>query len=237
VSVKDSPPPTPSTLDSVVAHAGGVFTPHSGPWVAINYGSAAGELAACVSSVGLADRSELTKLLLTGSTEAIDAVATRFSGATVARGGARFTGGAWWCRPAGGQMIVIAEPERGQRLRGQLRGHLARSCTVTLEEQSEAWAAIAVVGRRAGQLLSSLGVYGPSGDPRHVQPLTPCAIGGVGALWLLESDDEALAIVPRDRAASAWQTIERAGRAFGLCAVGREAVIRYSLIRRARRPL
>jgi glycine cleavage system aminomethyltransferase T len=237
MSVKDSPAPPQPSLDRVIAQAGGVFTPHAGPWVAVNYGSAAGELAACVSSVGLADRSELTKLVLTGSAEAIDAVATRFAGAAVAAGGARLTGGAWWCRPAGGQLIVICEPERGQRLRTHLRGHLARSCTVTLEDRSEAWAAIAVVGRRAGALLSSLGVYGPSGDPRQSQPLTPCAIGEVPALWLLESDDEALAILPRENAAAAWQTIERAGRAFGLCAVGREAVVRYGLIRRARRPL
>ena len=237
MSITDPSPSASASLDSVVAHAGGVFTPHTGPWVAINYGSAAGELAACVSSVGLADRSELTKLVLSGSPEAIDAVATRFAGATVAPGGARLTGGAWWCRPAGGQMIVIAEPERGRRLCDHLHGHLARSCTVTLEDQSDAWAAIAVVGRRAGALLSSLGVYGPSGDPRQVQPLTPCAIDGVGALWLLESDDEALAIIPRERAGSVWHTIERAGRPFGLCAVGREAVVRYGLIRRARRPL
>src|ERR1700685_4866114 len=49
-------------LDPVLRRAGAVFGVHGGDLVALNFGSAAGELAACVHGVGLADRSEVAKL-------------------------------------------------------------------------------------------------------------------------------------------------------------------------------
>ena len=53
-----------SPLDTVLCQAGAVFASRSGRRAAINYGSAAGELAVCVSAVGLVDRSELSTLVV-----------------------------------------------------------------------------------------------------------------------------------------------------------------------------
>jgi glycine cleavage system aminomethyltransferase T len=205
-----------------------VFAPHHGRSVAVNYGSAAGELAACVSAVGLADRSDLTKLVLDAPNDQMRRLMSRLAGGIVAPGGALFAGGAWWCGVSGERVVVLCARGQGDRLRAQLHARAAQQPTLRVEDQTADWAAIEVVGRYAGRVLRELGVYGESGDPRQVQPLTTHA----GALWLLESDRKALALVSQASAGAVWRSIERAGRRFGICAVGQDAITRYELIRR-----
>lgn len=233
MSVHASPEHLPSTLEFVLQHAGGVLVPRNGRAVVTNYGSAAGELAACVSAVGLADCSELTKLVLHGRSRQLRQLTSRLAGTEVVPGGAALSGGAWWCAESAERMIVLCDPRLGERLRVQLRARVSRRATVELEDHSQDWAALAVVGRRTRPLLAELGVYGDSGDPRCVPPLTAHAMTGADVLWLLESDRKALALVPRPQAAQVWRTIDRAGQRFGISAVGQEAVVRYALIRQA----
>jgi hypothetical protein len=205
-----------------------VFAPHPGRPVAVNYGSAAGELAACVSAVGVADRADLTMLVLEASPDQMGPLISRLAGGSVAPGGARFSGGAWWCAVSRERVVVVCEHRQGDRLHAQLHAHAAQQPTLRVEDQTADWAAIEVVGRYADRVLRELGVYGASGDPRQAQPLTAHA----GALWLLESDFRALALVPQTNASAVWRAIERAGRRFGICAVGQDAIMRYGLIRR-----
>jgi glycine cleavage system aminomethyltransferase T len=108
---------------------------------------------------------------------------------------------------------------------------VARHPAVTVTDHTAGWATLAVVGRRAPELLASLGVYGPSGDPRQAAPVAVCQVGPARAVWLLCSDTRALAALPRAAAPGLWRTIERAGRPLGICAVGEEALARYELIR------
>jgi glycine cleavage system aminomethyltransferase T len=210
---------------------------HGGHGVVAHYGSAAGELAACVSAVGLADRSDLAKLELRGPAAQLRQLAQRLTGSEVAPGGAVLSGGAWWCAESHGRTLVICDASRGDRLRAVLHARVARRSAVTLADRSSDLAALAVVGRRASALLAELGVYGESGNPRHVPPLTAHAVTGADVLWLLESDEKALALMASADAPTVWHTIERAGQRFGLCAVGQEAVARYALIRRVASPL
>jgi glycine cleavage system aminomethyltransferase T len=206
-----------------------VFAPHQGRSVAVNYGSAAGELAACVSAVGLADRSDLTKLVLEAPHDQMRQLMARLAGGIVFPGGAWYAGGAWWCGVSSERVIVLCERRQGDRLHDQLHAHAVQQPTLRVQDQTADWAAIEVLGRYAGRVLRALGVYGESGDPRQVQPLTAHA----GALWLLESDSKALALVARASAGAVWQAIEQAGHPFGICAVGQDAIARYGLIRRA----
>lgn len=210
---------------------------HDGHAVVAHYGSAAGELAACVSAVGLADRSDLAKLVLEGPPEQLRHLSGRLTGHEVASGGAVVSGGAWWCAESPERMLVICDAGRGDRLHAMLHARVARRSAVTLTDRSTELAALAVVGRRASALLAELGVYGESGDPRHVPPFTAHAGTGADVLWLLESDDKALALMAAADAPAVWHTIERAGQRFGLCAVGQEALARYALIRRIASPL
>lgn len=227
----------PTALESILQQAGGVLVARSGRAVVANYGSAAGELAACVSAVGLADCSELTKLVLQGPDRQLRQLTSRLAGTEVAPGGAVRNGGAWWCAASAERMIVLSDPRLGDRLQAQLRAREARRAAVTLEDHSLDWAAVAVIGRRAQALLAELGVYGESGDPRRVPPLTTHPVTGAEVVWLLQSDHQALALVPRSHAASVWRTIDQAGQRFGICAVGQEAVARYALHRQTSRTL
>jgi glycine cleavage system aminomethyltransferase T len=226
-----------SALDPILRQAGAVRVMHDGHAVVAHYGCAAGELAACVSAVGLADRSDLAKLELRGPPSQLRHLTQRLTGSEVTPGGAVASGGAWWCAERPGRMIVICDASRGDRLHAVLGARVARRLAVTLTDRSADLAALAVVGRRASALLAELGVYGESGNPRHVPPLTAHAGTGADVLWLLESDDKALALMPAADAPTVWHTIERAGQRFGLCAVGQEAVARYALIRHIASPL
>ena len=229
--------PRASALDAVHRQAGGVVVPHDGHVVVAHYGSAAGELAACVSAVGLADRSELAKLSLEGPPEQLRQLSQSLADTELAPGGAALSGGAWWCAERPDRLLVISNPSVGDRLHAVLSARVARRSAVTLTDRSAELAALAVVGRRASALLAELGVFGASGNPRHVPPLTAHAVTGADVLWLLESDDNALGLMAAADAPAVWHRIEAAGRRFGLCAVGQDAVARYALIRRISSPI
>jgi glycine cleavage system aminomethyltransferase T len=210
---------------------------HDARAVVAHYGSAAGELAACVSAVGLADRSDLAKLVLEGPPAQLKHLSQRLTGSEIAPGGAVLSGSAWWCAEQPERILVLCEAGHSERLRAVLHARVARRSAVSLTDRSADLAALAVVGRRASALLAELGVYGASGNPRHVPPLTAHTGAGAEVLWLLESDDKALAVMAAAEAPTVWHTIERAGQRFGLCAVGQEALARYALIRRIDSPL
>jgi hypothetical protein len=226
-----------SALEPVIRQAGGVLVIRDDRAVVAHYGSAAGELAACVSAVGLADRSDLAILGLDGPAPQLRHLSQRLAGTELAPGGAAPSAGAWWCAVSPERMLVLGDARSGDRLHAVLRARVARRSAVTLSDRSSELAALAVVGRRACTVLAELGVYGPSGNPRDVPPLTAHTGTGAEVLWLLESDDKALALMPAADAPAVWHAIERAGRPHGLCAVGQEALARYALIRRISSPL
>jgi glycine cleavage system aminomethyltransferase T len=224
------------SFDAILRKAGAVFASQHGRSVAVNYGSAAGELAVCVSAVGLHDRSELTKLVLEAPPAQLEHLAARFAGGAVAVGGALQTGGTWWCGLASDQIVVLCESAPGERLRERLRTHTLHHVALTVHDHSDDWATLALIGRATRKLLSALGVYGESGDPRAVSPFTAGTVQGVPINWLLASDREALALVPREQAGAVWRALEDAGRPFGISCVGQEAASRYMLRERFGRP-
>ncbi len=232
MSVHAPIPTPPSSLEAIVQRAGGVRAIHDGHAVVTSYGCAAGELAACVTAVGLADWSQLTKLVLDGPPAPVRELAATLTGAELAPGGAVRAGGSWWCAEAAGRTIVLCEPRLESRLWAALAGQALRRPGITVTDHSADWATLAVVGRRAWDLLAGLGVYGPSGDPRDVPPVRRHRCAEVTATWLLQSDDTAWAVLPRADAPSLWRALEHAGRSLALCAVGQEAISRYALLRR-----
>ena len=202
----------------------------------IHYGSPAGELAVCVRTVGLLDRSDLTKLVIEAPPAQLNHLVARVAGGTVLTGGALMSDGAWWCGAAEGRVVVVCEPDVGQRLPARLRAQKLHQVAVAVWDRTADWAAIELLGHHAGKLLRALGVYGESGDPRRVSPFASCPVAGIGAFWLLESDCRALALVPAAFAGDVWRAIELAGRPFGISCVGTEAARRYALLERGRQP-
>ena len=228
-------PESESRLAPLLQQAGAVFAARDGRPVAINYGSAAGELAVCVAGVGLVDRSGLTKLVLEAPPLQLDDVLLRIAGSPVVVGGARLAGGAWWCRATADRMIVLCESRTGERIRARLVAHTQHHVALSIRDCSEHFAAIELLGRKTGKVLNALGIYGSSGDPSCVPPFTAHPVGAVPAMWLLQSVQHALALVAGDRAGEVWLAIEQIGQPFGLSCVGHEAASRYALLERVGR--
>ena len=132
--------------------------------------------------------------------------------------------------------MVVCDSQVGQRLLARLRAQAPHQVAVAVRDRTLDWAAIGILGRNTGKLLSALGVYGESGNPRRVSPFTARPLAGIDAFWLLESDCRALALVPEASAGEVWRAIELAGRPFGLSCIGTEAARRYALLERSRRP-
>jgi glycine cleavage system aminomethyltransferase T len=221
-----------------------VFASRHGQPLAVSYGSAAGELAACVTRAGIADSSHLTKLELSGPRAPLAELVKRATGCSLAPGGVVRAGGAWWCGAnvrsddescsdghAGPErVIILSEPDQGGRLRELLSTGTAQPPAIDIHDRRLEWSAITVVGAATSSVLQALGVFGPCGDPRQVPPFTSGRLAGVEAMWLLESEHRALALVSSLHANAAWQEIERAGRPSQICCVGQDAIARYALL-------
>src|SRR5437764_10702122 len=178
--------PTGLPLDAVLRRAGAVYSSRSGRPVAIHFGSAAAELAVCVRAVGLVDRTDLSTLSLEAPPAQLAALMTRLVGAIVAPGGLFCGGSAWWCGVTDDRVMVVCDPRTGDRLVEALHADAARH--VAVRDLSGELAAIALLGRNTGSLLSVLGGYGVSGDPRRAKPFARGAIDGKAAWWLLQSE-------------------------------------------------
>jgi glycine cleavage system aminomethyltransferase T len=217
-------------LDVVLRRAGAVVGTRDGRPTAVHFGSAAAELSVCVRTVGLVDRSELSTLLLEAPAAQLSALVTRLAGATVSPGGLLSGAGAWWCGETPDRVMVVCDPRMASRLVDSL--HAAAARHIAVRDLSDRLAAVALLGPGTGKVLSALGAYGSSGDPRDARPFARGSVGGVPAAWLLQSDRRAMALVPREQAGDAWLAIEQAGRPFGISCVGHEAACRYALMER-----
>ena len=212
-----------SPLDTVTRRAGAVRNGHG---VAAHYGSPAGELAVCVRAVGLADRSDLVKLVLTGERDAVSELVNRVSGSRLAERGCVSAAGAWWCAASSRRVIALGEPA-SDALSETIRKAAVPGVEIT--DRSADWSAIALVGRATVPVLSAIGAFT---DLRLAPPFGPATIDGARADLLLQSDRYAVMLVEPDAATGVWRAIERAGRTFGLSYVGAEAVRRFALAER-----
>jgi glycine cleavage system aminomethyltransferase T len=222
-----------SPLLSILEQAGAVFSSRDGHPSVVHYGSPAGELAVCVSSVGLVDRSALSKLVIEAPRLQLGLLTSRLIGGCVAPGGALQAAGAWCCGESEERVLVLSERRVARRLQARIREHAVHYAALTVSDRSSDWAAIELLGPATGKLLADLGAYGESRDPRSVSPFGPGAVGGCAVHWLLQSDRRALVLVPTESAGLVWRAIERAGRRFGISCVGTEAASRYALLERS----
>jgi glycine cleavage system aminomethyltransferase T len=215
---------------SILRRAGAVFATPEGRLTVVDFGSAAGELAVCLTAVGLVDRSELTKLVVEGPAGRISALLMRLADTDLAVGGVARRSAIWWCRDDEERVIAICEATRGRRLWEELRRQARRYGSIALSDRSRPWTAIELIGRATPEMLAALGVYERDGDSRHVAPFSRARVGPVDVTWLLESPRRALALLPRAQAATAWRALEEAGRPFAISCVGQQAASRYSLL-------
>jgi glycine cleavage system aminomethyltransferase T len=219
------------SLDTVARRAGAVMIDRNGARVPAHYGSPAGELAVCVRAVGIADRSDLGKLAVTGEPELLADLLLHVAGVSLAATGAvAHRAGAWWCAAAADRAIVLCEPARRAHLLDLLRATARRRPALRVDDLTTELSAIAVVGRAATRVLAELGALGPADDPRSVPPFGSLRIAGADVSVLLQSDESALLLVPAMHADRVWHAVERAGRPFVMGCVGIEALERFTLV-------
>ena len=205
------------------------MTTRAGRAAPAHYGSAAGELAVCMTAVGLAARSDLAVLAFTARRRSLDHLLTRVLGHGVAPNGVAVEGAAWWCRSAAGNEILVIHPyAQGPRLGDALRRNVHRFTGAKLTDLSESRFVLSVLGRRTRDVLADLGV-------KDASPFSSALLGGHRVDWLFARPTSAIGIVDAHEAAAVWKLVETAGRAHGISCVGLDSVERYALVGRSLR--
>jgi glycine cleavage system aminomethyltransferase T len=197
----------------------------------LRYGAVAGELAACLRSVGLVDREDLCALRIEAEGTAIDRVTSHRFAAELRPGQALTAGeGSHWGRTGREEAILVSPAGRGPALLGQLREELAAASPRI--EQSPL-VALGLLGPATMGLLTDLGVYGALAARNGTGAIATTALADDAMVtWMLFDDARALALVDPAHAAATWDEISAAGRRFGLCYVGVEAAERAEIVRR-----
>jgi glycine cleavage system aminomethyltransferase T len=190
-----------------------------------HYGSPAGELAACVRRAGLVDRSDMQILEVAGEASAVAGIVERATGWTLEPGGCAVTNGTWWCARSQGRMIALSEPGAG----APLVAAGPRASDVHVIDRSGELAAIGVVGGATLEVLAALGAVE---DARLAPCFGTATVAGAGVELLIQSDRRAVLLTHRSAARHVWNAVEAAGRPFGLCYVGAEALARFELLER-----
>lgn len=225
---------TRGPLDDIARRAGAVFPDRGTTRVALHYGSAAAELAVCIRAVGLAHRADLAQLWAHAPAEELENVTARLLSGSIAPGGARYAGGAWWCRADERRLVMLCAATDARRRAEWLRAQARGDIDLTVEDRSTDSVAIGVIGRGAPGVLAAVGAYGPTGDPRRTVPFAHGTVDGFDVTWLLESQHRALALTTNAAACAVWRALERTGRKFGISCVGDDAIRRYALLEHGR---
>ena len=147
----DSPIPRP------VSARARVLAERDGHTIVANYGSVPGEIAVCMKSVGLADRSDLGALELRASTSLLDrALAARLGDPPVPPGSARRLRDVWYLRLDSRRTLLVGP--HAALASGPMIGKGADRADLACKDIGATIAMISVIGPRAGRLLAAAGL-------------------------------------------------------------------------------
>ena len=198
-----------------------------GHLVPLRYGSAAGELAVCMCSVGLVDREDLRVLKISAAPEALDRLTAERIDGGLASGEATIAAYAYWGR-LGPDCALVVLPGISVPLLCEELLRIPEADEAAVEETD--LQAIGVIGPATAGLLTDLGAYGTlasvNGRGRIAAGSTPSAV-----TWMQLDDASALALVGPEEAVALWNSLAEIGRRFGLGYVGVEAAERFEAIR------
>jgi glycine cleavage system aminomethyltransferase T len=226
VSVLTDGPALPPLADWL-RHAGAVTVVRDGRPVAVHYGSAATELAVCAKGVGLAFRSDLETLGLSGHPAWLDHVLGRALGARIpATGSATKTAGALCCRVDEEHAMLVASPGAAARWRRIAREAIVVGNPIALADRSADLTALTLVGPRARTLLAAAGLDGDLA----LGAVRTTALAGAPAVLVREQSRRFLLVAAA--ADTAWRALVEAGAPLGLALVGSEALARLAAAER-----
>jgi glycine cleavage system aminomethyltransferase T len=207
-----------SVLEQVTRKAGGVIDSRSG--VAAHYGSPGGELAACVRTVGMADRSNLQKYEISGPADAVDEFLASELSATVTEASSAITRDGALCGRLGNRAVVLAEQSAASLTSP------GGPSSLSIVDRSDSWAAIGLGGPATQQVLLNLGHLAEFAVPGTFASVT---IAGAEVQLALPSSHLAVLIADAGSATDIWLAVLAAGQSARLSYVGGEAFRRYAL--------
>jgi glycine cleavage system aminomethyltransferase T len=203
---------SPELVDRL-EQAGGVMVMRDGHPVAAHFGSTATEVAVCVKRVGLAVRSDLAVLDVTGAEPRLAAFLADALGQSVpSPGRARQIAGTWCCRVASDRAVVVGPWST-----------IARWTQLPGDGTNER-AALTLVGPRVSQVLADVGLQ----NDLEIEGLREGWFADSPTLLLRESADRYLLVVDAEQAGGAWRELLDAGRSLGLSMVGADALARLA---------
>ena len=189
-----------------------------GHMVVAHYGSVAGEIAVCMTSVGLADHSDYGVVELRGDREQLDrALIARFGHPPLDVGSGRRIGGIWYLRRDARRALLVGP--HATLAAGAAIARARHGDHLTQRDIGASLAIIGIVGPRAARLLGAAGL-----------PELP--LGAVGSdpgdlsivAILRESRRRYLALVRAGAADALWARLLTAGEPLGAAFVGHDAL-------------
>jgi len=192
--------------------------------VAAHYGSAAAELSACLSSAGVAVRSDLDVLELTAKPEWLqEALSEAVGGVPLTAGWAVDTGRAWCAMAAEERALVVGGPHEIARWRALAGEHaISAGHSIGSADRTASTTAMTLVGPVLGPLLMRAGL--PTDLP--VGGVRECRFAGGDTVMLRQRSERCMLFVARELAEDAWGALLTAGHPLDVALVGIEALER-----------
>jgi glycine cleavage system aminomethyltransferase T len=205
-----------------LTHAGAVMVPRAGRFVAAHYGSVSGEASVCRKHVGIAVRSDLDVLELTGKADRLELAVSRLLGGRALLPGQAARAGRAWCAHTDPERALIIGPPPVVAAFHRLASHPA--IPVACADRSAQLTVISLVGPRACALLRRAGL--PDDLPPAAARVSWWRVAPV--VTLRERTDSHFVIVAAEHAGDAWHALAEAGRPLELSCVGLEALERLA---------
>jgi glycine cleavage system aminomethyltransferase T len=192
-----------SPLEEVVTRHGATMINRHGRYVAAHYGSPTSEAAVCLSTVGIADRFDRTTLELRGAPEDVELALSGLVRVRIRN---------WWSRLTARSAIVRCEQADTARC---LQALVPVEGTVAVDV-SNRYAAIAVIGPRAAELLAACDF-----EAQRTPPIV-----------LREAEAAFEVLVPSADGPAQWDKLLAVGVPFHIACVGLDALAHLAASRR-----
>ena len=199
--------------------AGAVLHTRGGHSFVGHYGHVQGEIAVCMKSVGLADRSDFGVFELRGDQALLDrALVARFGDPPLSAGNGRRLRSVWFIRTDARHTLLVGP--HAALASGPAIGKGRDRSDLPHRDIGASLAIVSIIGPRASRLLTRAGLHGDlaigatagdAGDPTVVTILR-------------ESQRRFLALVRADGADAFWSRLLHAGESLGAAFVGSDAL-------------
>jgi glycine cleavage system aminomethyltransferase T len=186
--------------------------------VVAHYGSVSAEIAVCVKSVGLADRSDYGALELRADSESLDrALSARFGDQPLPVGSARRLHSVWYMRPDAHHTLLVG-PHAA--VKSEAATEYGRDRSLPFSDIRASLAIVAIVGPRATRLITAAGLPG-----KLAVGAIDTAPGDLSIVAILrESQRRYLVFLRADSADDFWVRLLTSGEPLGAAFVGYDAL-------------